>query len=345
MSQVAHIDFETGARLDLKRVGASRYVECPDHRINCLCYTVPGQSVAGWLPGMPLPVPLFEHVARGGTVGAHNAPFEYAVWSAWRRRDPRVPELRLEQLDCTMARALALSLPAGLEQLCAAIGLPNRKHAEGRKVMLKMAKPKRDGTWHAPTLDDLLALLEYCAGDVLAEHDAASRLPPLTPMQRRLWLINERINQRGVYVDAPLVDRALQLVALDGMRTELRIADITSGTVQTVNQRDAIIAWLAAHGVHTDKLRAADVTALLARDDLPDVVRDMLETRQGGAKASVAKLAAMCDGACTDGRLRGMFQWHGAGTGRAAGRRVQFQNMPRQPEDFEFDQVAECLTW
>lgn len=341
---VATIDFETGARLPLKTVGVARYTECPEFRVNCLSYSLDGTRVASWLPGCDPPRDLCAHVAAGYDVEAHNAAFEYAAWRWLRLRDPRWPELRLEQLSCTMAAALALSLPAGLDDLCAALGIGLSKYAPGRKTMMRLAKPLRDGTWASASLDELHALLRYCEGDVRAEMAVSRAIQPLTPMQRHLWLINERINQRGVALDTELIDKAIQVADLEAGKSRTRLAELTNGAVQTVNQRDALLTWLAAHGVMVDGLRAADVTELLSRDDLPDIVRDVLLTRQEGAKASVAKLRAMRASACADGRARGLLLYHGAGTGRASSKRIQVQNMPRQPDDFDFEDVSHALS-
>jgi DNA polymerase len=62
---------------------------------------------------------------------------------------------------------------------------------------------------------------------------------------------------------------------------------------------------------------------------MPPAVRRALELRQEAAKSSTAKLVAMREKASTDGRIRNVHQFHGASTGRWAGRGIQPQNLPR----------------
>src|SRR3546814_13068433 len=68
---------------------------------------------------------------------------------------------------------------------------------------------------------------------------------------------------------------------------------------------------------------------MLIRDDLPEPARRALELRQEAAKTSTAKIEAMLSRRSADGRMRGSLQYHGAGTGRWAGRGAQLQNLPR----------------
>src|SRR3546814_5676559 len=68
---------------------------------------------------------------------------------------------------------------------------------------------------------------------------------------------------------------------------------------------------------------------MLIRDDLPEPARRALELRQWAAKTSTAKIEAMLSRRSADGRMRGALQYHGAGTGRWAGRGAQLQNLPR----------------
>src|SRR3546814_11124103 len=65
------------------------------------------------------------------------------------------------------------------------------------------------------------------------------------------------------------------------------------------------------------------------RGDLPGEARRAVELRQGAAKTATAKIEAMWSRRSADGRMRGSLQYHGAGTGRWAGRGAQLQNLPR----------------
>jgi DNA polymerase len=91
-----------------------------------------------------------------------------------------------------------------------------------------------------------------------------------------------------------------------------------------------IMAFCKAQGVEDVESIAADaVEELLARDNLPADVRKVLELRALASLSSVKKIDALLEGACADGRVRGLLQYHAASTGRWAGRRFQPQNLKR----------------
>lgn len=50
-------------------------------------------------------------------------------------------------------------------------------------------------------LREFLAYDDYCADDVLTEADAMRRMAPMTPDERRFWLIDQEINWRGIAID------------------------------------------------------------------------------------------------------------------------------------------------
>jgi DNA polymerase len=58
-------------------------------------------------------------------------------------------------------------------------------------------------------------------------------------------------------------------------------------------------------------------------------VAQALTLRTDAGKSSVAKIETMLEAVCKDGRIRGLLLYHGAATGRWAGRLVQPQNFPR----------------
>lgn len=71
------------------------------------------------------------------------------------------------------------------------------------------------------------------------------------------------------------------------------------------------------------------VTAALARTDLPDDVRRVLELRALTASASVKKIYAMEHQACGDDRLRNLIVHHGTHPGRPTGQGPQPLNLPK----------------
>lgn len=367
------IDFETQSAVDIKKAGAEKYAADASTRVLCLGYIWPRGEPQLWASGQVPPADLCEHVAAGRPVIAHNAPFELAIWR--EKLEPAGwPRLTAEQTHCTMARALAVGMPAGLAQCAKALGLPVEKDEEGHRVMMKLARPrkkKKGETGHtfwspneAP--DDFAKLYAYCVKDVVVERAAHEALPPLPPKERALWVLDRTINDRGVFLDLDAAERAIVAVAEETAIYNEAISRVTWGAVKSVNSRAQILSWVQSRGVQIDNLKKATVAALLDGDDeeeakaeadperdayaqpesrLPADVRAVLEIRREAAKASTAKFKAMLASACGDSRARGLMQYHGAGTGRWAGRRIQTQNMPRPQEGFgEADAVA-VLSW
>ena len=76
-------------------------------------------------------------------VEAHNAGFEYAIWTNVCEKKYGWPPLPIEKLRCSAAKAAMHSLPRSLEQACSALGLPVQKDMEGYRLMMKMCKPRR----------------------------------------------------------------------------------------------------------------------------------------------------------------------------------------------------------
>lgn len=330
-----HIDFETRSTVDLRKAGAHVYAESPTTDVWCMAWCLNDGPVNLWAAGDCFPFGAEEDVAilRGATVVAHNASFELAIWN--RLMVPRYgwPPLDPRQVRCTMSQAYAMALPGGLDDAAAAVGLDVRKDAEGSRLMMQMARPravKDDGTivwWDDEARRQ--RLYEYCRQDVRVERELEKRLLQLTPAEQELWVLDQKINDRGVRVDLKTIGKLISAVETMQARLTHRMVRVTGGRVEGASKVQQLEAWVAERIGEIDGLAKADVTALLERDDLPADVREALEIRREAAKSSVAKLKAMRAAACADGRVRGTMQYHGASTGRWAGRRIQPQNFPR----------------
>lgn len=328
-----HRDFETRSAVDLKKFGAHVYAADPSTDVWCMCYAVDDGPVKTWIPGDPVP-PEFVECARNPEwlAFAHNDAFERTIEREIMAPRYGWPEIPLERHRCTMAMAYAMALPGSLEQAGAAVGLDQQKDPVGHRLMLQMAKPRRvepDGTtiwWD--DLDRRQRLYAYCAQDVEAERALHKRLLALRPIEERIWQLDQRINDRGIGVDQALCEAAKKIIAATTEDLNDEIKALTGGVVGAVSQVNQLLIWLRDRGVDTASVKKDAVTDLLELD-LPDDVRRVLELRQEGGKTSTAKINKLLACSSVDGRLRGSLQYHGAGTGRWAGRGAQLQNLPR----------------
>lgn len=365
---VLFIDFETRSTVDLKSAGLDNYAKHSTTDVWCMGWARGDEPVSIWTPE------LFSRTAKevasaldGRVVVAHNAAFELAIWNHIMAPRYGWPVLKPEQCVCTMAMAYAMALPGSLEKAAAAVGLEAQKDKSGHRLMLQMASPRKlhsaadakkmltadwqgyqrfeDGTvalwWDEP--DKLQALYEYCRQDVKVERDLWKRLSPLSASEQAMWVLDQKINQRGVYVDRHSVSKAVAVVQVEADRLNNEMREATGGAVSFCTETARLGQWVRGRGVSANSVAKADVANALGSGDLPADVRRALLIRQEAGKTSTAKLRAMLDAVSSDGRLRGMLQYHGAATGRWAGRRVQLQNIPRWPQDFGEEDAERCL--
>jgi DNA polymerase len=342
------IDFETRSTVDLKKAGQHVYAAHPTTDIWCMAWAFDDDEPALWFPSDALehehgvPSAVAEYLVLKGEVRAWNAAFERAIWREIMRKRYGAPAVHDDQYVCTAAEAAAMALPRALGQCAAILGVVQQKDDSGHKLMTKMAKPrKKRGNdqliwWDDPAL--ITQLGDYCKQDVRTERAAAKALRRLTPKERRLYLLDQRINDRGVQLDRPLILAAQQIVARGLEEANATLAHLTGGDVESVMQHERLGAWVNAQGVATDGVSKPAVKELIEKDDLlsrstlPEAVRAVLELRQEAGRTSVAKLVSMLNCMGADDRARGLLLWHGADTGRWAGRLIQPQNFPRGGE-------------
>ena len=331
--KIVSLDFETRSAVDLKKSGVYKYAEDPSTDVWCLAYAFDDEPVKVWTPkDSTLPIDLIEHVHNNGKLRAWNMQFERTIWNTILVKRYKFPPLDIEQCFCTAAQAAAMALPRGLDAASFALRLEQHKIQSGKNLMMRMARPRStnaDGShvwWDS--FDKISELISYCKQDVEVERAIASHLRHLSAMERNVFLLDQTINDRGVAVNTQLVSALISVVQKTITRANIQIKRLTNGVVPTVTSVGALTLWLNSRGVDADSVSKASLSGLLA-STLPDDVRAVLELRQKTGKSSTAKLVAMLNAVCADGRLRGLLLYHGASTGRWTGKLVQPQNFPR----------------
>ena len=337
------LDFESASRCDLLKRGAWVYSQDLSTFVMCAGYKVvedgkPQPTVVLTEQQFLKPDPALLALAQDPSVIflAHNCSFEMGMWK--HLAEPAgYPALPPERWHDTMAAAAMKALPMGLDALTTALDLPVRKDMEGHRLMLSLCKPDRHDTWQHHTPENVSRLMQYNVGDVDAQYASYLATGGLGPSERATWIADQRINQRGVKIDRGFVHACMDV--LDQVRKPMtaRFREITGGLNPT--QREKVLNWVHDQGVPLADMKKATLDAILDPGDefgiedfsepLPYHVHEAITLRRSLASSSVAKLKRMLECMSDDGRVRYTMQYHGARTGRWAGRLIQIQNYPR----------------
>jgi DNA polymerase len=194
---------------------------------------------------------------------AHNAAFEQAMWK-FHMVPMGYPELPPERWHDTMAVAGMKALPLGLDALVSALELPVKKDMDGHRLMLIMCKPDRIGGWSQHNDFNLSRLKTYCAGDTEAQYGVRVSTMGLGPSERHTWVLDQRINQRGIKIDKEFVHACIDV--LDQVRVPMtaRFKELT-GLKPT--QREKVLNWVNDQGIPLGDMKKETLNAILDPDD------------------------------------------------------------------------------
>lgn len=339
-------DFETASRADLQKIGAWKYAADMSTFPLCLSLKIiiEENKIARPQPAFYLTEkqlhaldPRLLELCNDPTVIfiAHNGGFEQAMWH-FHMVPMGYPPLPAERWHDTMAVAAMKGLPLGLDACVTALELPVKKDMDGHRHMLMMCRPDRDGGWSHHNEHNLLILYNYCNADVDAQYGVYVATKGLGPSERHTWVLDQRVQQRGLKIDKDFVHACMDV--LDQVRIPMteRFVELT-GLKPT--QREKVLNWVNDQGVPLGDMKKETLNAILDADDefdigdfsepLPYHIHEVLTLRRSLASSSVAKLQRMLQCAGSDDRVRYTTQYHGARTGRDAGRLIQIQNYPR----------------
>ena len=300
--------------------------------------------------GRQPPQELADHIAAGGEIRAHNAQYERVQTNGVAGKKLGIPEIKIENTVCTAAKMSANGLPRSLDMAAKALGTPLK--AEGGRIeMLQLTKPRKptkadpSTRWtfeNAP--EKWVAMFVYSIDDTEAERGIDNAVPDLSDSEQGIYHLDQRINQRGVAVDLEAVGNILFVVdqykSFLSAECEHLTADwLGDGLLPT--QREKIADWIrnprarcpsapdSEGWPHLADMQAETVKTLCKNPEVPECVKQVLRIYSTYNAKAVSKLQAILDAVCADGRLRGMFLFLGAGTGRWSSLIVQLQNLMR----------------
>ncbi|MEX5936844.1 DNA polymerase [Mammaliicoccus sciuri] len=333
-----NVDIETYSSADITKTGAYKYAEADDFEILMIAFSIDNEPVTC--------LDMFE-VSKHKWHAAYET-FKIALFDknvqkyAFNANFERVclakhfgEEMPPEEWNCTMVNATRIGLPASLDKCGEALKLDIQKDKTGKALINYFSKPcrptkanggrTRNLPEHAP--EKWQQFIEYCIRDVEVEQLIAEKISafPVTKFEQKLWSIDQHINDRGVHLDEALMTGAVEL---DRISKELLMNEAIKLTgLDNPNSPTQLLKWLNAEGLEIPDLQKKTVKEWLKV--ATGKAKKMLELRLQMSKTSVKKYTKMYEMMCKDHRVRGVFQFYGAGTGRWAGRGVQLQNLTK----------------
>jgi DNA polymerase len=333
-------DIESRSAASLRLQGPWRYAGHVTTAPWFVCYAVDDGDVEVWLPPQPPPAPFLAAATdpQNWRTVAHGAEFERAMLERVLARKYGFALIPIAIQHCSMSLALANGYPAELDRLAKALGLEYQKDREGTRLMRKMARPRKPRKGEDKTIlhwvddaESLQRLIVYGRQDVGTSRAAwrHPKLKALSATEECIQILDAIINARGVCGDRALATAARDMALQERARLNAAMAELTAGTIKSIDQIERIRTLVNAHGHDMLSLGKRSVAAVLAGEP-SEHVRQLLELRRDGARASTRKyeriLASMDDG---DDRLRGTMRFHGSATGRWSGRGPQLQNLKK----------------
>ena len=336
MAKNLFIDVETFSTVDLKESGAYKYIESPDFEILIVGYAIDDGPVQiiDLAQGEELTEDFEDALFDPECIKvAHNAVFERL---SFKRIGYDIPA---EQWYCTSVKAAYCGLPLSLDGVSKALDLTDKKLDTGKALIKYFSYPckatringmrTRNYPKHAPEKWEMYK--EYNKYDVLSEREIFHRLETYTvpEIERRMYVLDQNINDRGILVDMELAQSAIDV---DNTYTALLTEQAQKLTgLENPNSPTQIRQWI-------EQKTGTPVTSL-SKESMPDLLKEfadypsvieILNIRKKLSKTSIKKYYAMINCAMKDHRVRGTFQFYGANrTGRWAGRLLQLQNLSK----------------
>lgn len=355
-------DFETRSEAELKgteSVGLHNYSIHPSTKalmfgyaiVKDISVTLSVKDVSLWKlwEDELMPADLKQGLDSDIPIVSWNSTFERYIFK--NQISIEIPVIRFQD---PQPSARYFSMTGDLEDDGRVLGLPSdlAKEHKGKELIKMFSLPtvikatkKREGKIFFKDWDtnpvEWLEFCEYCKQDVVAELEMMRRLAivgafPLPQRERKIWLFDQKVNDRGMPVDVDFVRKAYNL----GVRAKQAAVEAQNKLtgLENSNSNPQMLAWARKQGYQANTLRKDRVTVALKyeRDKMTPLCIQALEARAAASSTTYKKLAAILRQVSPDGRLRNQFIYMGsARCGRWSGNAVQLHNMARPDKRFE----------
>lgn len=357
------IDHESFSEVDLKKRGSYAYAEDKSTEIMLTTYAFGNEEVQAYdaTDGGRLPSELrslLKYLSRNPgkkgnpkLIGANYLMFDRLLLrNCWGYDiDPR------DIID-TMVRAFRHSLPGSLAMQCEVLQISEElsKDKRGKALIQRFCKPTpknykirrytketHPGEW--------LEFIGYGKSDITSMREVYIELPDWgnIEFENTVLAIDQRINDRGFFVDTALANAAIDAVKQHKIELQQEAQELIGGSVTGAAFLPAINKMLAdwmpdyPQLLNAQKSTLADLTSELEQRSTEhghseyqlkrlDTIQALVDMRLGASSTASTKYNPLLLGLSGDGRRRGCLQYGGAKrTLRWAGKGFQPQNLAR----------------
>lgn len=346
--ELLFLDTETFSPVDLKKSGAYAYSEHPETEIMICSYAFDDEPVRLWdsTDGSRMPEDLRKGLRRVKRGKAKLVMQNGLLFDRLLMRECWGIDIDPRNIIDTMICAFRHSLPGSLDALCQVLQVEeeNAKDKRGKALIQRFCKPTpknykvrrytketHPGEW--------TEFLSYAKSDISAMREVYHSLPDWgnTEFENTVLAIDQRINDRGFFVDTALANAAIDAVKQHKIELQQEANEKWGAGLTGAAFLPTLRDLAPAHEILN--AQKSTLNDLLADDDLPDDARTIIEMRLGASSTASTKYNPLLLGLSRDGRRRGCLQYGGAKrTLRWAGKMFQPQNLARgyyddDPED------------
>lgn len=159
---------------------------------------------------------------------------------------------------------------------------------------------------------------------------------PLDINDRRNYIVDQIINDRGFLVDKVLLEKCLGFYRENELRLKREFLKQSCNKVD-ISDNQGIKVYVEAYGFKMESFSKVAIIKLLKNPEVPENIKKMLKLKTEYNMVSVKKLESFNQCICSDNRVRGAFLYYGSHTGRWSGVGVQPQNLPQASATIDED--------
>jgi DNA polymerase bacteriophage-type len=309
-----HIDFEVYSEVSIKSAPLDVYAFHPSTKIILAAYAFDDGPVKVWQESDGPLVELREGIKNTDNIlVAWNVNYERTVL---RGRGLNIP---IERWTDPMVHARYAGLPGRLKDVAKIpmVGVPTEEKTKSETLLInRFCMPNKEGRRVMPSEhpEDWAKFVEYCRKDVQTMRHVLNWLTPRFPFpesERELWILDQKINERGLPVDVEMAAHAEKEVARIAAHTGQELKTLTG--LENPNSVQQLLPWLKQGGYPYDSLGKEFLEQALAlpvwdqvfpveqpEGTLTRAAREVVLLRSGAAKSSVKKFRTIVEMASPD---------------------------------------------